>query len=608
MPFDMYTVENAGAYPRIHTPSKKPTPCQSVPISRPSRRRLCGTRLLLLLLLLAPRAALQAQFTYTTNGGTITITGYAGPGGALVIPSSTNGLPVTSIGDRSFLFCFGLNSVAIPNTVTKIGELAFYSCSGLTNITIPNSVANLGDLAFANCASLTSAVIPNSLTNIGVGLFDNCTSLRSVTIPDSVISIGSGAFHGCTRLTSVSIGKRVVSIGDSAFYECSSLTGVYFRGNAPTLGMSVFSGDSTATVYYLLGTTGWDSTFGGRPTAPNYLSLDAFYPRADNDVFCAVLQADQKILVGGVFSMLGGQPRSRIGRLNPDGTLDPTFNPGVSATAVPPDMSLEVNALAVQPDGKMLVGGFFTALAGQPCSDIGRLNSDGTLDTNFHAAGLGGGGFWPAHLYVQSIALQEDGKIVVAGEFNSLGGQPRQCLGRLNPDGSLDTSFVPTTGIWTICVALQSDGKILVGGQMDNHVCRLNPDGTIDTNFNAVANGDVYALVVQADGKILVGGQFTSLDGQERNCLGRLNADGTLDNGFNPGSDGSVSGGVYAMALQTNGKLLVGGAFTSLCGQPRSYIGRLNTDGSLDLSFDFGADNPVSCLVVQGDGKILADG
>jgi uncharacterized delta-60 repeat protein len=143
---------------------------------------------------------------------------------------------------------------------------------------------------------------------------------------------------------------------------------------------------------------------------------------------------------------------------------------------------------------------------------------------------------------------------------------------------------------------------------MDNHVCRLNQDGTLDTNFNAMADGDVNALAIQVDGKILIGGQFTSLDGQERTCLGRLNADGTLDNGFNPSSDGSAYGGVYAMALQTNGKLLVGGAFTSLCGLSRSYIGRLNADGSLDLSFDFGADNPVSCLVVQGDGKILADG
>ena len=564
--------------------------------------------LLRMALLLALPAVVQAQFSYTTNTGTIAITGYTGPGGAITIPSFINGLPVTSIGEEAFVFCFGLDSVTIPNTVTSIGTLAFSNCSGLTNITIPNSVASLGDMAFADCASLPSVIIPNSVSSIGVGVFENCSSLTSITISDSVKSIGSGAFSFCTSLTNITIPNSVASLGDYAFYECSSLTGVYFLGNAPSLGISVFAGDSNATVYYPLGTTGWDSTFGGRPTALDYLSLDSFYPRADNDVYCAVLQADQKIVVGGVFSMLGGEPRSRIGRLNPDGTVDPTFSPGVGAGVVPPDISLEVDALAVQPDGKIVVGGFFTSLAGQPCSDIGRLNSDGTLDTNFNAAALGGGGFWPDHLYLQSIALQEDGKILVAGEFNSLGGQPRQCLGRLNPDGSLDTGFVPATGVWPQCMALQPDGKILVGGQMDPRVCRLNPDGTIDTNFNAVANGTVYALVVQADGRILIGGQFTSLDGQERNCLGRLNSDGSLDKGFNPSSDGSVYGGVYVMALQTNGKLLVGGAFTSLCGQPRSYIGRLNADGSLDLSFDLGADSPVNCLVVQPDGKILADG
>jgi uncharacterized delta-60 repeat protein len=537
------------------------------------------------LLLLSVPDVVQAQFNFTTNNGTITITGYTGPGGAVTIPSAINDLPVTCIGNMAFFYCTSLINITIPNSVTYIGSYAFAACTSLTHLTIPPGVISIGEAAF-----------------------DNCTGLTSVTIPDSVVSIGSGAFYYCTNLIGVAIGKSVASLGNYAFYGCSSLVGVYFRGSAPSLGAFAFEGDSNATVYYLLGTTGWDSTFGDRPTVLNNLSLDAFHPEADNAVECAVVQADRKIVVGGVFSMLGGLPRSRIGRLNPDGTLDPTFNPGVSATWVPPGNSVAVYALAVQPDGKIVVGGYFTTLAGQPCSHIGRLNSDGTLDTNFNAAALGGGGFYPGNLNIDSIALQEDGKIVVAGEFNSLGGQPRQCLGRLNSDGRLDTSFVPRTGIWTHCIALQPDGKILVGGQMDNHVGRLNPDGTLDTNFSAMANGNVYALAMQADGKILIGGQFTSLDGQERTCLGRLNADGTLDNGFRPSSDGNVYGGVYAMALQTNGKLLVGGAFTSLCGLSRSYIGRLNADGSLDLSFDFDADNTPNCLVLQEDGKILVGG
>jgi hypothetical protein len=221
----------------------------------------------LLLLLVTLPAVVEAQFNYTTNNGTITITitGYTGPGGVVTIPSTINGLPVTSIGDLTFAFCFGLTSASIPSSVTSLGDAAFYSCSSLTTITIPNSVTNIGDLAFANCTSLIGVSIPNSVSNIGEGTFDNCTSLTSVIIPDSVTSIGGGAFYFCTNLNSVTLGNRVASLGDYAFYGCASLTGVCFRGNAPSLGSSVFSGDSNATVCYLPGTTGWGPTFGGLP-------------------------------------------------------------------------------------------------------------------------------------------------------------------------------------------------------------------------------------------------------------------------------------------------------------------------------------------------------
>jgi uncharacterized delta-60 repeat protein len=176
-------------------------------------------------------------------------------------------------------------------------------------------------------------------------------------------------------------------------------------------------------------------------------------------------------------------------------------------------------------------------------------------------------------------------------------------------------SFNPGANGDVSSLAVQPDGKILVGGyfttlggQMRNNIGRLNADGTLDTGFDPGAGGVdysfVYSLAVQADGKILVGGYFTTLGGQTRNYLARLNADGTLDGGFNPGADNTVS----SLAVQADGKILVGGEFTMLGGQTRNCLARLNADGTLDSGFNPGADNIVSSLAVQGDGKILVGG
>jgi BspA type Leucine rich repeat region (6 copies)/Immunoglobulin domain len=193
---------------------------------------------------------LQPQFTFTTNNGTITITGYTGAGGAVTIPSTINGYPVSIIGDNAFEFCSRLTSVMIPNSVTSIAEYAFYGC-----------------------ASLTSVMIGNGVTNIGNYAFHNCTSLTSVTIGNGVTTIGNFAFYNCYSLTGVTIGNGITSIGDGTFSACSSLRGAYFMGNAPWIGSDVFDDGGPfhfydpTTVYYLPGTTGWGSTFGGRPTA-----------------------------------------------------------------------------------------------------------------------------------------------------------------------------------------------------------------------------------------------------------------------------------------------------------------------------------------------------
>ena len=204
----------------------------------------------------------QAQFTYTTANNQITITGYTGSGGAVSIPATINGLPVTSIGANAFLSKSSLTSVIIPVSVTSIGQLSFLGCNGLSSVTIPASVTSIGQGAFYACRGLTSVTIPASVTSIGNDAFSRCTSLPSITvdpansaymnssdgllfnknqttllqcpggktgsytIPNTVTSIKSGSFFECTRLTSVTIPASVTNIQSSAFASCTSLPSI----------------------------------------------------------------------------------------------------------------------------------------------------------------------------------------------------------------------------------------------------------------------------------------------------------------------------------------------------------------------------------------------
>ena len=205
-----------------------------------------GPALIQLLAWLAMPAAAQAQFTYVTNNDSITITGYTCPTNpvAVGIPGMIAGLPVLSIGANAFSYCTGVTSFSIPNSVTSIGRYAFNGCTTLTNVTIPKSVTIIGEGAFYNCKSLTAVAILSGITNIEDDLF-----------------------YGCTGLISVTISATVTNVGDYAFLDCTGLVGVYFEGNAPGVGSHVFDNDNGALVYYLPGTTGWGSAFGGPHTA-----------------------------------------------------------------------------------------------------------------------------------------------------------------------------------------------------------------------------------------------------------------------------------------------------------------------------------------------------
>ena len=316
------------------------------------------------------------------------------------------------------------------------------------------------------------------------------------------------------------------------------------------------------------------------------------------DVPSLALQADGKILVGGNFTSLAGQPRNHLARLNVNGTLDSSFNPGAGGA---------VKAIAIQDDGRIVVGGRFSVLGGWPRSNIGRLNVDRTLDLGFNPG---------ANERVEALAVQEDGSLVVGGQFSSFGGQPRQGIARIGPDGVLDASFHPEVKNGSVlALAIQSDGGVLLGGYFSAvngvkrmGVARLHSDGSLDTGFTSDITGTVEAVLVQADGKILVGGSIT--DGFKAGGLARLHADGTADRSI---PIGVAPGSLWSMGLHGDGRIVLAGRFTHAAGVARGGVARLNPDGTLDLRFNpqsvLSHTTPKSvALALAPDGKIVLGG
>ena len=254
----------------------------------------------------------EGDWTYSVENNQATITGYNGVGGALVIPSAVGGYAVVKIGTSAFYGktslisiiipngvstietyafkdCISLTSAIIPNSVTRIEWEAFRGCSSLTNINIPNSVTYIGNSAFELCVSLTEVTIPGSVREMQVGIFRACSSLTKATVNTGVTILGGGTFaectslvsvslpdglemfsglnmfNGCSSLVSITIPSSVTFLGGVSFARCPNLTKVLFLGNAPTAANSLFA-LTPATVFYLCGTTGWNSTFYERPT------------------------------------------------------------------------------------------------------------------------------------------------------------------------------------------------------------------------------------------------------------------------------------------------------------------------------------------------------
>jgi len=447
--------------------------------------------------------------------------------------------------------------------------------------------------------------------DIGTG-FDN--EVKTISITQGKILVGGDftSFNGITNLISGILRLNNNGTIDNSFKS-------YTNGFVNTI--NVFSNK------YLLGgafTLNNSAPIGRIVRLEQNGVIDTSFniPNGASDiVYCTTLLPNGKILAAGSFYFFNKSIRQKIARLNSDGSVDFTFNAGNLIIGT-------VLASAVQSDGKILLGGSFNVtnpltigLGNSIISGIIRLNADGTFDQtflNFQSGifGTGGGD-------VSSIAVQSDGKIIIAGSFTSYYYQTTtniNKIARLNSNGSLDNTFTVGSGFnyEVNSLVLQSDGKIVAVGKFNsyngtnvNKIARINTNGTIDLSFNpnlGLANNDIFSLAIQDDNKIIIGGFFTAVNGVSLNRIARLNQNGSLDSGFNPGN--GFDQVVYSIKVQSDGKILVGGQFTSFNGISRPRIAKLNSNGSVDSLFipDFGFNQIVRSINIQNDQKIIVNG
>ncbi len=335
-------------------------------------------------------AAQSGDFRYTDDGPGITITDYPTTAvGAVAIPATINGKPVTrigesafrycsgltsvtipdsvaSIGDSAFLYCYGLTSVTIGNGVTSIGASAFEGCSKLVGVTIGSGVVSIGASAFRGCSSLTAVTLPYGVTSIGAYAFCECSSLASVTLPDSVTSIGEGAFYDCRRLTQIIIPNSVTSIGDHAFFRCHALTSAALLGNAPSMGVEVFLGTASGfTVYYLEGMAGFGT--------PTWLGHPA-YPGVPPQFTSAEPPA------------IGNTATAYVHACTASGPPAPTFS--VTSGALPDGLALDTDGRI---SGTPTVRGFFTGTITAANGFLPDATQEFSIDTRSHFLTTGGG-------------------------------------------------------------------------------------------------------------------------------------------------------------------------------------------------------------------------
>lgn len=479
------------------------------------------------------------------------------------------------------------------------GDTSYQSVLGATAmaVTLPASSLQVKLTATTNAESVAEMLVngiplasdqQNAAIDIAAGLNAIPISIKALdgTVKDYVLNI--------TRLLGA-VDERFMAVASSAVYATATLPGDRLLVGGE---FSKMSGLQRQRIARLLS---------------DGLVDEGFSPLMQSVVNAIAVQADGSCLVAASYP-LGA---AHLFRLHPSGFVDSSFNPGLDGL---------VTTIAVQEDGKILIGGQFLNVGGVSRVGVARLHADGTLDTAFQA-NLVNQGTAPL---VRCVALQRDGRVLIGGSFTEVGGVARSYLARLEMDGTLDAAFTPVSSQAVNAIVLLPDDRLLVAGRFatGSYLGRFASDGTLDMSFVPPVNKTPYSLALQSDGKVFVGGSFTASGGSQERLL-RLQPDGTLDTTFNV--DAIAFGTVFSTQLQPDGKLVVGsdslwlgGATT---GRPLTRIeNKLATEslaltssdrvewirsgtspGVMQVRFDLSVDNGASYSLL-GYGTSIPDG
>ncbi|HEV7402338.1 MAG TPA: cadherin-like beta sandwich domain-containing protein [Chthoniobacteraceae bacterium] len=587
-----------------------------------------------------------AGVPYTTASTTVTATAtnaaanVSGSTGARTLSVGLNNLSivVTAEDGNALTYTVAITRAA-PSTNANLSGLAlsagtltpnFAAATTIYNATVANAIDTVS--VTPTVADGTATVKVNG-TAVGSGVAGGAIGLN---VGDTAINVVVTAQDGSTKPYSITVHRKsadasLASLGLSA----GTLSPAFASGTtAYTVNVPFATVSTTITAAATHAAATVSGSTGAQPLAVgvNHLAVvvtaedgnattylvtitraaggvDAgFNPNVTGGVVLATaLQPDGKIVIGGEFTVVGTTARRNLARLNADGTVDPTFDPGVGPDAA-------VDCVAVESNGKILVGGAFAGVGGAgPHAFLARYLANGAVDETFAPA---------PGAEVLALAVQGDGRIVIGGAFRTVNGQNRAGVTRLNVDGSLDAAFT-SDGLFAgsgvvRAVAMQGDDKILLGGlftmvngQPRTNLARLNANGSLDANFTPATDAAVASLAVQGDGQIVVGGAFTMLNGELSNHLARLNGNGSLEDTATFDAGSGPNDEVASLAVQTDGKILLAGAFATVDGQASAGFARLTPDGRLEQAAAFesaAADSRVESIAVQQDGRILLAG